>query len=262
MILRSLRQGDIGQDVAEWQTLLGIISDGVFGPKTTAATKSFQARNGLDPDGIVGALTLTRAQRAPTLPPGVPQKPYPFSQARNCGPARPGGKVDLIVIHTMEAPEKPGTARAVAEWFGGPDAPQASAHYCVDDAAIVQCVPEGIVAWAAPGANRNGMHIEHAGYAAQTVLDWDDDYSRAVLANSVILAADLAARYAIPVVRLPVEQLAGGGRGFGGHRDVTNALNGGKGHQDPGPNFPWDRYLAAIEATLDPPTRDDLKTLS
>lgn len=257
MILRNLQIGDIGNDVAEWQGMIGITADGVFGAKTRAATVAFQAAHHVPADGIVGPLTLQAARQVPTWPKGIPTKPYPFVQARNCGPARPGGKIDLIVIHTMEAPEKPGTARAVAEWFGSANAPQASAHYCIDDTAIIQCVSEGVVAWAAPGANRNGIHLEHAGFAAQTENQWDDVYSKAVLRNSARLAADLAARYAIPIARA----VPGQGRGFCGHVDVTNALNGGKGHTDPGPHFPWGRYLTAVAAEQNPPTRDDLRTL-
>jgi N-acetyl-anhydromuramyl-L-alanine amidase AmpD len=146
----------------------------------------------------------------------------------------------------MEAPEKPGTARAVAHWFEGPNAPQASAHYCIDADETIQCVPEDVVAWAAPGANRRGVHLEHAGFASQTPAAWDDDYSRRVLARSAELAADIAARHQIPIERLTVDELKAGARGFCGHVDVTNAFNGGKGHTDPGPAFPWDRYLELV----------------
>jgi N-acetyl-anhydromuramyl-L-alanine amidase AmpD len=170
----------------------------------------------------------------------------PLIRARNAGPPRPGQPIDLVVIHTMEAPEKPGTARAVADWFAGPNAPQASAHYCVDATEVIQCVPEDVVAWGAPGANRRGIHLEHAGYAGQSPAAWEDEYSRRVLALSADLAADIASRYAIPIERLTVDQLRAGARGFCGHVDVTNALNGGKGHTDPGAGFPWDRYLALV----------------
>ena len=56
---------------------------------------------------------------------------YPFIQARNFTPAK-RLSADVIVIHTMEAGEKPGTARAVAAWFAGATAPRASAHFCID----------------------------------------------------------------------------------------------------------------------------------
>lgn len=178
-------------------------------------------------------------------------EPIPFIQARNCGPDRAGLPIALVVIHTMESAEKPTTARAVAQWFAGPQAPQASAHFCVDSSETIQCVREDVVAWAAPGANKTGIHIEHAGYAAQTAPQWDDDFSRAMLGRSAALAADICLRHSIPVQRLTVAALrAGGARGLCGHVDITHAFNGGKGHTDPGAAFPWDRYLALIRAAL------------
>lgn len=176
----------------------------------------------------------------------------PYIPAKNKGPSR-SGPVLLIVIHTMEAPERPKTALNVALWFGGPQAPEASAHYCVDASETIQCVKEDVVAWAAPGANRDGIHIEHAGYASQTSEEWEDDYSKQMLARSAALAADIAKRYQIPVVKLTPEDLANPvASGFCGHVDVTQGRMGGHGHTDPGPSFPWGDYLALVEAALAP----------
>lgn len=170
----------------------------------------------------------------------------PFVQARNCGPKRVGQQLDLIVVHTMEHPEVPGTAMSVARWFAGNTAPQASAHYCVDCYLVVRCVRDDVVAWAAPGANKKGLHIEHAGYASQKAVDWDDAFSRETLARSAELAFALSTKYDIPIIKLSPDDVKNGHRGFCGHVDVTIGLNGGKGHTDPGPNFPWDRYLDLV----------------
>jgi N-acetyl-anhydromuramyl-L-alanine amidase AmpD len=171
----------------------------------------------------------------------------PFVQAAHCGPSRKGEPIWLIVIHTMEAPEKPRTAYNVAFWFAGTQAPQASAHYCVDSDDTVQCVKEDVVAWAAPGANKRGIHIEHAGYAAQKPADWQDDYSQRMLVRSAALAADIAKRHDIPVVKLSPEDLKNPlATGFCGHVDVTYGRNGGRGHTDPGFFFPWNQYLQMV----------------
>jgi hypothetical protein len=58
----ALSIGDRGQQVKRLQEALNargedLITDGVFGPSTHAAVVSFQARNGLTPDGIVGRRT-------------------------------------------------------------------------------------------------------------------------------------------------------------------------------------------------------------
>jgi N-acetyl-anhydromuramyl-L-alanine amidase AmpD len=141
------------------------------------------------------------------------------------------------------------TALAVAKWFAGPQAPQASAHYCVDAIDVIQCVGESDIAWAAPGANANGLHIEHAGRAGQTVEQWADAYSVATLERSAALCADLCRRYGIPIKRLGPDEVKVGARGICGHVDVTRAFPEKKGtHWDPGPNFPWAKYIDMVVA--------------
>ncbi|HSV33746.1 MAG TPA: hypothetical protein VLH87_06445 [Pyrinomonadaceae bacterium] len=65
---------------------------------------------------------------------------WPFVPAKSSR-AVPGGKrlVRLIVIHSMEAPEKGDTAEEIAKFFQNPPKP-ASAHLCIDNNSIVQCV--------------------------------------------------------------------------------------------------------------------------
>src|SRR3954452_5444000 len=52
-----LRVGSTGPDVVRVQSALGQAPDGVFGPRTDAAVRVFQGRNGLLVDGIVGPHT-------------------------------------------------------------------------------------------------------------------------------------------------------------------------------------------------------------
>jgi N-acetyl-anhydromuramyl-L-alanine amidase AmpD len=148
----------------------------------------------------------------------------------------------------MEAPEEPGTAEAVARWFQVTDR-EVSAHYCIDDDSVVQCVREEDVAWGAPGANENGIHLEHAGFARQAAADWDDAYSLAVLERSAQLTAELCGRYRIPVVWLRAADLRRRRRGITGHHDVSRAF-GRSDHTDPGRGFPVEPYLARVRAHL------------
>lgn len=159
-------------------------------------------------------------------------------------------KIDLVVLHSMESPEKPGTARAVANWFAGPNAPQASAHYCVDADEVVQCVLAKDIAWAAPGANRNGIHIEHAGRAAQTADEWRDEFSMATLHRSIELTARLCKGLDIPAKFVDAAGLLVGGRGITTHAEVTRAYKTPGGHTDPGIGFPLLWYVDRVASIL------------
>ena len=54
----NLKVGSKGEGVKALQTLLGVTSDGIFGPKTKEAVMKMQKEAGLNADGIVGAKTL------------------------------------------------------------------------------------------------------------------------------------------------------------------------------------------------------------
>lgn len=149
----------------------------------------------------------------------------------------------------MESQEKPGTARRVADWFAGPTAPQASAHYCVDVAEIVQCVRLEDVAWHAPGANANGVGIEHAGRAAQSADEWADGYSMAMLERSILLCAAICRKYGLPAQYVGVDALRLGGQGITTHHDVSLAFRKST-HTDPGPHFPLPWYVSRVAQEL------------
>ena len=55
--MRTLRQGDNGEDVKLLQELLKIDIDGIFGQQTDKAVRDFQWGHGLGIDGIVGNMT-------------------------------------------------------------------------------------------------------------------------------------------------------------------------------------------------------------
>jgi N-acetyl-anhydromuramyl-L-alanine amidase AmpD len=159
-----------------------------------------------------------------------------------------GRRIDLIVIHTMEMDEKGETAENCAQWFRNPIA-KVSAHYCVDADTIVQCVRDEDVAWAAPGANNNGIQVEHAGRAKQTGREWADPYSTAMLDRSAALVAELCRKHAIPAVWLYAADLKAGRRGITTHKAVSDAFKRST-HWDPGPGFPVEGFLARVRAAL------------
>jgi len=173
----------------------------------------------------------------------------PFIKAKNFTKGRGGKKVKLIVIHTMESGEQPNKAKQVAQWFAGKTAPDASAHYCIDDKYIVSAVDEKDTAWAcAQGdTNRTSISIELAGKASQTKTQWNDKYSAAMLALTANLVAELCIKYDIPVKKLTPNQVRTGS-GIIGHVDVTLGYRIHGGHTDPGKNFPWKDFIAMVES--------------
>lgn len=166
-------------------------------------------------------------------------------------PSRPR-EVDWIVIHAMQSAEKPRVARACANWFGGlaGPAPRASAHFCVDKDEIVQCVQLGDIAWAAPGLNQNGIHVELAGYSEQSEADWADPYSRAMLERAARLCAWLCYDHMIPAQFVTALGILTHIRGITTHAEGTLAFHTPGGHWDPGPGFPRDAFVARVREIL------------
>lgn len=116
-------------------------------------------------------------------------------------------------------------------------------HNCVDPDSITQGVREAHTAWAAPGANADGIQIEQAGYAGQTASQWDDAPSKALLDRTARLVADLCVRHNLPIRHLTNDQLKAGERGVIGHRQASQVYRLSD-HTDPGDNFPWDKVIA------------------
>jgi lysozyme len=77
-----VREGDRGQEVREAQRRLAELGwpvdvDGVFGPGTAEALRSFQQRQGLEPDGILGPATRQILWSTPAAPAGQEPPPFP-----------------------------------------------------------------------------------------------------------------------------------------------------------------------------------------
>lgn len=163
-----------------------------------------------------------------------------FIQAKHF---RQGGNLPItrIVLHDMEMPEKPDTAEACARYFQTIDRP-ASAHYCVDNDSIVQCVLDTDTAYHAP-PNQHSIGVEHAGYARQATGEWLDDYGVSMLRDvSAPLVRGLCEKYDVPKVWLTVDDLLAGKRGITSHNNVSLAFHQST-HTDPGPNFPITQYM-------------------
>lgn len=176
-----------------------------------------------------------------------------FIQARNYTDLHGASRtVKWLVTHDMEHPEVPGAAHSVCQWFAGSTAPQASAHYNIDDAEIWQSVRDNDVAWHAPGANRYGLGFELTGYARQSPGDWSDRYSEAMLHRAAALFAQKARERSIPIRFCDAAALVRGEPGITTHWEVSKAFHATS-HTDPGVNFPMAHFLDLIRGAAGGP---------
>lgn len=158
--------------------------------------------------------------------------------------------VDVLVWHTGETLERSDSAEGMGRYFAGlPSTRKASAHHGIDSDSTVGYVHETDVAYAAPGANHNGVQVELAGRAAQDAAGWRDDFSRAMLGRATRLGAEVTDRYKLPLVWLSPQQLRAGMRGHTSHWNVSLAF-GKSTHTDPGVAFPHDLLIFSIAVTL------------
>lgn len=195
---------------------------------------------------VRGAVTTT----PPARPVERPKSPTTILAKNYTKSSR--AKVDWVVLHSTENPVAIGTARNVALWFAGSQAPQASAHYVVGPEKTFQCVIEHDVAWAAPGANATGIQIELVGQAHKT--DWlrDGDGPQdglRVVVRAAELVRAICKRWDIPPVRVDAVGLLRGERGITTHASVGAAFKKST-HVDPGGagdrRWPWADFLAMI----------------
>lgn len=157
--------------------------------------------------------------------------------------------IRVIVIHTGETPESATAAEGMASWFSRVST-KASAHVCVDTDSTVRCVDDSDTAWAAPGANADGLQIELAGRAGQTAGDWTDAASKAILERAAQQVAAWCKKWGIPARWLTDAELADGKtEGLTMHSQVSRVFKRSN-HTDPGANFPRDAFLTRVKAIL------------
>lgn len=255
-----LRLGSKGSAVGDWQRILMSAGfdlapyndDDDFGKLTHNGTVGFQRERGLAGTGVVDDATWSAVGTKPIKRDEPDGGVTAVIRSKNFTWAK-RTTVDNLVVHTIEAKEASTTGDNTAYWFAGKyvEAPRASAHYCFDDDSTILCVPEEHVAWAAPGLNRRGIQLEHAGYARQSLEQWLDPFSRRMLARSAKLAAAACKRWNIPVRFVDAEGLLRGERGITTHYQVTKGPGKGRTtHVDPGRYFPMSMYLDMINAEM------------
>jgi hypothetical protein len=168
-----------------------------------------------------------------------------FFPARDFKKGR-SGVIRVVVIHDAECAETAHAAEDLGNYGEHPDYPS-SWHISCDSDSCERSVHDEDTAYAAPPLNPVALHIELAGYGAQTPQQWCDTFSSAVLDNAASLVAQWCKKYSIPVVHLTNQQLEQGAKGIVGHYQVS-AVYKKSDHVDPGVNFPWDAFIHRVQS--------------
>lgn len=194
--------------------------------------------------------------RVPELSPPTQERPMPGDPAKTpkrdpiAAPCRldyypairQSGKRTLseikwIVLHSEEA----SSAKAAAGWFQNSSA-QGSAHLCLDDKTCYRSLPNSAIPWGASGANRNGFHIEQAGFARWGEQSWLAHLW--TLRRAAYKTAYHCRKFGIPPVFVRAPGLKAGKPGITTHYECSQAFGGT--HWDPGPGWPRKRFMALV----------------
>ena len=158
--------------------------------------------------------------------------------------------INRVVVHcTWGSGGFPGEsmapmARRVAQYFAT-GTRSASAHYTVDASDPIQhSVPDARVAYHAP-PNTGSIGVEICGLGHYTAAQWNDPRVRPAWERAARLVADICDRHGVPKRWVTPSQLRAGARGICTHLDVTQAWRQTD-HDDPGPGFPKDAFMAAV----------------
>jgi len=247
-----LRKGDEGPKVKQLQDALVKLKymttaqvatgPGIFGAKTEAAVKKFQADKKLPTTGYYGDMTHAALKKAlagavdgPTKPepkPGVFKKPPVISAPSPNFNERGGKDIDTIVMHHTAS----NNGAADLAHMRNPKA-EVSAHYMVDrDGKVYQLVNDKKRAWHAGNSQLHGVptDVNSRSIGIEIVNDGSGKtaFTEAQMKAVIQLTGYLKQEYDVPMKNIV------------GHKDV--AIPKGR-KTDPAPNFDWTRLRNAID---------------
>lgn len=161
-----------------------------------------------------------------------------------------GNKPIVRIVMHCTAGLEPGVdlaARRTAAYTKNTDRPS-SWHYCRDARETVQLTYDSVVAYH-DGTNEHSIGYELCcSLSAQGAGHWIGPAHRAMLKGAAADVARLCLAYGVPIRRIRADGIRRGAKGICGHVDMRNAFPGSTTHWDPGPFFPWRRFMRLVRA--------------
>lgn len=194
--------------------------------------------------------------------PRVYVHPDRYGAVKTLGPNR------LLVVHTSEGGETATAAEGLCSFMGmqgdrfNADGSRYGASYqgvTDTDEGIYPATPDNVVAYAAAGANHDGIHICIPGKAGQDSLGWTDADSIAHIKALAWCFRQKSIEHSIPLVHVTDAEILAGASGYCDHWAISRVYKRST-HNDVGQHFPW-AYLGNLLAPSPPPQGGDMAAL-
>lgn len=174
--------------------------------------------------------------------------------------SRGGARVIWVCIHTAEGAR---TAASLRDYFARTGS--ASSHVTIDDDHTLELVPRSRAAWTLRNGNSRSVNAELCAFAGWTRAEWLSRGTvdgcanpRAIVSRAAAWARRECNALGIPKVKLSPADVRAGKAGIIGHHDYTLGARDGS-HWDPGPNFPWDVFMAEVRRSGPSGEDDDMQ---
>jgi hypothetical protein len=161
---------------------------------------------------------------------------------------RNGVPIDLLILHD---PEGANTAQELSNYL---DSIAAGYHWLADDNELIVKASDDLIVYGAGGVNSRSLHgCVVPGRAAWSRDEWL--VHRPAIERLGKKFGEKCKEHGIPPRYLtPQEVAVPGTKGICRHWDVSLAgYSASDGHTDPGPNFPLDVFMAAVQSIAAPP---------